>query len=47
MELTIRLMEESDNKAIQHIAQMSWHDTYEGVAIQDACLETAYSEERF
>lgn len=46
MNSKIRSMTEDDIPKIQHIAKLSWHDTYEGIIplhIQDNFLEMAYS----
>lgn len=43
---TIRLMEEKDIPSVQHVAHMSWHDTYEGIIpkkVRNVFLEKAYS----
>ena len=45
----IRTMKETDIEAIQHIAAISWHATYEGIIprdIQKPFLQQAYSVER-
>ncbi|MCO4096012.1 GNAT family N-acetyltransferase [Macrococcoides canis] len=46
MNYKIRNMTEDDIPKIQHIAKLSWHDTYAGIIplhIQDNFLEMAYS----
>lgn len=47
--MIIRKMKESDIEAIQHIAAISWHATYEGIIPRDIrklFLQQAYSTER-
>ncbi|MBR7553656.1 GNAT family N-acetyltransferase [Allobacillus sp. GCM10007491] len=44
---TIRLMEEKDIPSVQHVAHMSWHDTYEGIIpkkVRNVFLEKAYNK---
>ncbi|MFC0014006.1 MULTISPECIES: GNAT family N-acetyltransferase [Allobacillus] len=44
---TIRLMEKKDIQDVQHVAHMSWHDTYEGIIpkkVRNVFLEKAYSK---
>ncbi|QCT73840.1 GNAT family N-acetyltransferase [Macrococcoides canis] len=46
MNYKIRNMTEDDIPKIQHIAKLSWHDTYEGIIprhIQENFLDIAYS----
>ncbi|QUR94471.1 GNAT family N-acetyltransferase [Macrococcoides canis] len=46
MNYKIRNMTEDDISKIQHIAKLSWHDTYEGIIprhIQENFLDIAYS----
>lgn len=45
---TIKKMNEEDISAVQKVAKVCWHDTYEGIIpneIQDAFLEQAYSND--
>ncbi|GEN45568.1 GNAT family N-acetyltransferase [Alkalibacillus haloalkaliphilus] len=47
MDAVIRPLEQSDIRAVQQVAQESWHHTYEGVIprhIQDTFLTEAYSD---
>lgn len=49
LELTIRTMKHSDSKAVKHIAETTWHATYEGIIpeeIQNNFLRMAYNESR-
>lgn len=46
MSVVIRLMTENDIQAVQHIAEVSWHDTYENIIplkIQERFLKLAYN----
>lgn len=46
--MNIRKAKQSDWQKVQHVAEVSWHDTYEGIiprSVQDAFLERAYHEE--
>ncbi len=48
MDYTIRPMEKQDKPAVQEVAKISWHATYEGIIplhIQDNFVKVAYSEE--
>ncbi|TAA72693.1 GNAT family N-acetyltransferase [Planococcus salinarum] len=48
MEYKTRAMEEKDIEQVQHVAKMSWNDTYEGIipfAVQERFLNSAYSKE--
>ncbi|QHJ71362.1 GNAT family N-acetyltransferase [Planococcus halotolerans] len=48
MDFQIRNMKPEDIKDVQHVAKMSWNDTYEGIIpahIQENFLNSAYSDE--
>lgn len=48
MAFKIREMVEEDIAQVQQIAEVSWHDTYEGIiplAIQEKFLKSAYNDE--
>lgn len=49
MTYVIREMKQEDIHAVQSVAKIVWHDTYEGIIpreIQDSFLDEAYSDEK-
>jgi GNAT superfamily N-acetyltransferase len=49
MTYVIREMKQEDIRAVQSVAKIAWHDTYEGIIpreIQDSFLDEAYSDEK-
>lgn len=49
MTYVIREMKQEDIHAVQSVAKIAWHDTYEGIIpreIQDSFLDEAYSDEK-
>ncbi|KFM99348.1 GNAT family N-acetyltransferase [Bacillus clarus] len=49
MTYVVREMKQEDISAVQKVAKIAWHDTYEGIiprAIQDNFLDEAYSDEK-
>lgn len=49
MTYIIREMKQEDIHAVQSVAKIAWHDTYEGIIpreIQDSFLDEAYSDEK-
>ena len=49
MTYVIREMKQEDIHAVQNVAKIAWHDTYEGIIpreIQDSFLDEAYSDEK-